>query len=118
MSARMTVRLWVVALGVACLTACYQPKPVVHAVLQISADGAYTFQGKPVNQADLAATLVQAHASEPSLMVELRPATGMAMAPIDFAVQAVKASNARLSFSREPVDLTKVPGALKGAAAE
>lgn len=118
MSLRVALRGWVALLCAACLTACYQPKPVVHAVLQIGADGSYTVQDTPVDKANLATTLVQAHEREPSLMVELRPATGMAMPPIDFALQAVKASNARLSFSREPVDLTKVPGALKGAAAE
>lgn len=118
MSLRVALRGWVAMLCAACLAACYQPKPVVHAVLYIGGDGAYIFQDARVSKEELPAKLVQAHEREPSLMVELRPVPGAAMAPIDFAVQAVKASKSRLSFSRDPLDLTKVPGALKGPAAE
>lgn len=83
---------------IAVLGGCYVPAPVPHALLEVSAAGAYVLEGQPVDAAALAAGLAARKAADPKLVVEIKVAPGAPMSAVDAAVARVESAQARVAF--------------------
>lgn len=86
------------AATIAALGGCYVPSHVPHALLEVSADGAYKLEGQAVDAAALAAAVAEHKAPGSALVVEIKVAPGASMAAVDAAVATIEKSQARVAF--------------------
>jgi biopolymer transport protein ExbD len=83
------------------LAGCYMPPPAPHAVVHVSAQGAYTLDGNPVAPAALEAAVAAKAASAPKLVVEIHASPAADAALVKAAVQAIERAHARVAFGRD-----------------
>lgn len=86
----------VLALG---LAGCYQPPSTRHANLVLSASGVLSFQGRPVQAADLQAAVAAARAASGPLRVVISASPQAPVAAVEAAVHAITGARAQVAFA-------------------
>jgi biopolymer transport protein ExbD len=107
-------------LACAALTACYQPAPVAHADLRVTAQGDYRLDGAPVSAEQLRERVMAVKAEKAAraggagsgdLVVTIEPAPEADVARVRQAVDAVKQAQARVAFGSDAQVLQAAPRA-------
>ncbi|MFM9916649.1 MAG: ExbD/TolR family protein [Rhizobacter sp.] len=83
------------------LCACHVPNASPHSVLQVSAAGALTLDGKPLSHEQLNNALSNRRTAVPDLVVEVRASPEADMTQVKAVVAAVELAHARVTFAGE-----------------
>jgi len=81
------------------LIGCYVPAPVTHAVLRVSAAGAYALDGVDVAADGLPDALAHRHAVAPTLLVEIDASPQANANAVTAALKAAKSAHVRVAFA-------------------
>jgi biopolymer transport protein ExbD len=92
---------WLLATSLCALAGCYAPNAVVHAELDIAADGAYTLNGQPVPSAELGGALSGLAQRQKVAILDIHASPKAQMNSIQLATQAAKQAQIRVAFAEE-----------------
>lgn len=81
------------------ISGCYVPGHVRHALLEISSEGSFTFQGRAVEASQLQSSISLAESPDVPLLVEIKASPSSPMDSVRLAVAAIEASHARVAFA-------------------
>lgn len=100
MTLQKTGLLLALAASLALLGGC--PSPTIHAILEVSENGIFMLDGKPVAENALPALLESRQAQSPSLLLEIHASPQVGMNHIQRAIAAARLAHIRLAFGKEP----------------
>ena len=92
---------WLLAAGLSALDGCYAPSAVVHAELDIAADGAYTLNGQAVAPAELGSALTGLAQRQKVAILDIHASPKAQINRIQAATQAAKQAQIRVAFAEE-----------------
>jgi biopolymer transport protein ExbD len=92
---------WLLVAALSALAGCYAPNAVVHAQLDIAADGAYTLNGQAVTAAELGGALTGLAQRQKVAILDIHASPKAQMNSIQTATQAAKQAQIRVAFAEE-----------------
>ena len=93
--------VWLLVAALSALAGCYAPSAVVHAELDIAADGAYTLNGQAVAPAELGSALTGLVQRQKLAILDIHASPKAQMNSIQLATQAARQAQIRVAFAEE-----------------
>lgn len=92
---------WLLVAALSALAGCYAPSAVVHAELDIAADGAYTLNGLAVPSDQLGSALTGLAQRQKVAILDIHASPKAQMSSIQTATQAARQAQIRVAFAEE-----------------